>query len=75
MLAAIGFATWSLADATAADVVTKFQETDETFANPGQGWMTTRRMPDGPGRFPYSVAYFRLNWEDIEPIEGQHNGN
>ena len=54
-------------------MVTKFQETDETFANPGQGWMTTRRLPDGPGRFPYSVAYFRLNWEDIEPAEGQYN--
>jgi hypothetical protein len=61
MLAAIGFATSSLADATAADLVTKFRETDETFANPGQGWMTTRRMLDGPGRFSYSVAYFRLN--------------
>jgi hypothetical protein len=57
--------------ALAADVVTKFQETDDTFTNPGQGWMTTRRLPDGPGRFPYSVAYFRLNWEDLEPAEGQ----
>ena len=59
-------------NATAADVVSKFRETDETFANPGQGWMTTRRLPDGPGRFPYSVAYFRLNWEYIEPVEGQY---
>lgn len=63
---------WRPTNATAADVVTKFRETDETFANPGQGWMTTRRLPDGPGRFPYSVAYFRLNWEDIEPAEGQY---
>ena len=35
--------------------------------------MTMRRLPDGPGRFPYSVAYFRLNWEEIEPAEGQYN--
>ena len=59
--------------ATAAEVVKTFRETDETFANPGQGWMTMRRLPDGPGRFPYSVAYFRLNWEELEPIEGQYN--
>ena len=59
--------------APAADVVTTFRETNEPFANPGQGWMTMRRLPDGPGRFPYSVAYFRLNWEDVEPAEGQYN--
>ena len=73
LLAAISSVTWSWANATAADVVKVFQETEETFANPGQGWMTMRRLPDGPGRFPYSVAYFRLNWEEIEPAEGQHN--
>jgi hypothetical protein len=60
------------ATASAAEVVRTFQETDESFANPGQGWMTTRRMPDGPGRFPYSVAYFRMNWEELEPDEGQY---
>jgi hypothetical protein len=58
--------------ARAAELVTRFRETDETFANPGQGWMTTRRMPDGLGRFPYSVAYFRLNWEDVEPAENEY---
>lgn len=58
--------------ARATEVVTRFRETDETFSNPGQGWMTTRRMPDGPGRFPYSVAYFRLNWEDLEPAENEY---
>ena len=73
VLAAIGFAVWTSTKATAADVVISFRETDEMFANPGQGWMTTRRMPDGGGRFPYSVAYFRLNWEEIEPAEGQYN--
>jgi len=73
LIATMCFTASSPTHATAADVVTKFRETDETFANPGQGWMTTRRLPDGPGRFPYSVAYFRLNWEDIEPAEGQYN--
>jgi hypothetical protein len=69
----IALATWSGVDATGADVVKTFRETEESFANPGQGWMTMRRLPDGPGRFPYSVAYFRLNWEDLEPTEGQCN--
>lgn len=73
LIATLCSTAWSPTNAAAADVVRRFQETDETFANPGQGWMTTRRMPDGPGRFPYSVAYFRLNWEDIEPAEGQYN--
>ena len=73
LFAAISSVTWSWTNATAADVVKVFQETEERFANPGQGWMTTRRLPDGPGRFPYSVAYFRLNWEEIEPAEGQYN--
>jgi len=72
LIATICSTAWRPTNATAADVVSKFRETDETFANPGQGWMTTRRLPDGPGRFPYSVAYFRLNWEDMEPAEGQY---
>jgi hypothetical protein len=73
LLAAISSVTWSWPNATGADVVKTFQETEESFANPGQGWMTMRRLPNGPGRFPYSVAYFRLNWEDLEPTEGQYN--
>jgi hypothetical protein len=56
----------------AAEAIVRFQQTDESFANPGQGWLTTRRMPDGAGRFPYSVAYFRMNWEELEPAEGQY---
>jgi hypothetical protein len=73
LLAILTSAAWNPAYATATDVVTTFRETDETFANPGQGWMTMRRLPDVPGRFPYSVAYFRLNWEELEPVEGQYN--
>ena len=53
-------------------IVKVFQETEESFPNPGQGWMTMRRLPNGPGRFPYSVAYFRLNWADLEPTEGEY---
>ena len=48
-----------------------FNETDEAFANPGQGWMTTERVPRGEGRFPYSLAYFRLSWDEVEPAQGQ----
>lgn len=58
-------------DAFAQRVTKQFNQTQETFSNPGQGWMVTQRMPGGEGRFPYSVAYFRLNWEEIEPAEGQ----
>lgn len=54
-------------------VVKRFRETDEMFVNPGQGWMTMQRMPHGDGRFPYSVAYFRLNWDELEPAEGQYD--
>jgi len=59
--------------AWATQVVKEFRETQDTFANPGQGWMTTQRLPGSPGRFPCSVAYFRLNWEDLEPAQGQYN--
>ena len=73
LIATMCSTAWRPTNATATEVVTNFRETDETFANPGQGWMTMRRLPDGPGRFPYSVAYFRLNWEELEPVEGQYN--
>ena len=67
-----GFAEESLKPG-AESVVKQFNETAETFANPGQGWMTMQRMPHGDGRFPYSVAYFRLNWDELEPAEGQYD--
>ncbi|MCR4415300.1 MAG: beta-galactosidase, partial [Thermoguttaceae bacterium] len=59
--------------APAEQIVKRFRETEEDFANPGRGWMTTRYLPDDKStdRFPYSVAYFRLNWGDIEPAEGR----
>ena len=55
----------------AEQVIKHFNETDETFANPGQGWMVTQRLPRGEGRFPYCVAYFRLSWDELEPAQGQ----
>jgi len=48
-----------------------FAETEALFANPGKGWMAFARMPWREPRFPCSVAYFRLNWADLEPEEGR----
>ncbi len=72
VLASLAFAEDS-PKSNAQQVVKRFRETDEMFANPGQGWMTMQRMPYGNGRFPYSVAYFRLNWDELEPAEGQYD--
>ncbi|NQT16206.1 MAG: DUF4832 domain-containing protein [Planctomycetes bacterium] len=52
-------------------VTVQFSETDDLFANPGKGWMTSQRMPRRETRLPCSVAYFRLNWGDVEPAEGE----
>jgi len=51
-------------------VTVEFSETDQLVANPGKGWMTSQRLPGRTPRLPCSVAYFRLNWGDIEPVEG-----
>jgi len=53
------------------EVRARFTETDDTSANPGKGWMTSQRLPRRTPRLPCSVAYFRLNWGDIEPVEGK----
>lgn len=47
-------------------VTIRFQATDELLSNPGQGWMSTQRLPS-------TVRYLRLNWIDLEPAEGQYN--
>ncbi len=52
-------------------VTVRFSETEELLANPGKGWMTSQRLPRRRPRLPCSVAYFRLNWGDIEPVEGK----
>jgi len=51
----------------------RFREVDTLFANPGQGWMSQQRNPNGRTRFPCSVAYIRFDWGDVEPQEGQCN--
>lgn len=51
----------------------EFREVDTLFANPGQGWMSQARRPPEHPRFPYSVAYLRFNWADVEPEEGRYN--
>ena len=53
--------------------VVRFHEVDTLFANPGQGWMSQRRNSNGGTRFPCSVVYFRFDWADAEPQEGQYN--
>ena len=51
----------------------RFREVDTLFANPGQGWMSQQRSPNGATRFPCSVVYIRFDWVDVEPQEGQYN--
>jgi hypothetical protein len=50
-----------------------FREVDALLANPGQGWMSQARSPTADPRFPYSVAYIRFDWADIEPEPGKYN--
>jgi hypothetical protein len=46
-------------------VSVQFKDTDSIFANPGQGWMSSR--------FPSSIKYVRLNWADVEPEKGKYD--
>lgn len=62
------FAAATAALAAGPSVTVRFRETQETFRNPGKGWMTGGRAEP---RFPASVTYFRLNWDLLEPAEGQ----
>ena len=52
--------------AIAEPVTVRFAPTDELLANPGQGWMSTQRLP-------CTVRYLRLNWMDLEPAEGKYD--
>ena len=75
LLAALAAAACGSPGAAQADVPVRrtFSEIDDLFPNPGQGWMAFGRMPGKEPRFPCAVAYFRLNWEELEPEEGKHN--
>ena len=39
----------------------RFREVDTLFANPGQGWLSQQRNPNGGMRFPCSVVYIRFD--------------
>lgn len=53
-------------------VTVRFTETESLHVNPGKGWMVHQRLPSQQPRLPCSVAYFRLNWEELEPVEGDY---
>jgi hypothetical protein len=53
--------------------IVQFREIDSLFANPGQGFMTMRRRPEGEMRFPYTVVYRSFTWADAEPERGEIN--
>jgi hypothetical protein len=42
-----------------------FHEADSVFANPGQGWMSSR--------FPSTIKYVRLGWAEFEPVRGKYD--
>jgi hypothetical protein len=46
-------------------VKVQFNETDSLYANPGQGWMSTR--------FPSTIKYIRVGWADLEPERGKYD--
>jgi hypothetical protein len=46
-------------------MIARFRETDSVFANPGQGWMSSR--------FPSTIKYIRLGWADFEPAPGKYD--
>lgn len=43
----------------------QFKESDSIFANPGQGWMSSR--------FPSKIKYIRIDWAVLEPERGKYN--
>ncbi len=43
----------------------EFSESDSVFANPGQGWMSSR--------LPGSIKYIRIGWAELEPEKGKYN--
>jgi hypothetical protein len=70
LLLALGSAPAQQAGLETADPLQHihFHETDAIFANPGIGWMVD---PYEKPRFPGSIVYLRLDWNVLEPAEGQ----
>jgi len=46
-------------------VSARFHETGSVYANPGQGWMSSR--------LPSTIKYIRLGWADFEPEHGKYD--
>jgi hypothetical protein len=44
----------------------RLNETDQPLANPGKGWLRSKRMPS-------TVDYFRICWKEVEPADGQYD--
>jgi hypothetical protein len=44
----------------------RLNETDQPLANPGKGWLRSKRMPS-------TVDYIRICWKDVEPADGQYD--
>ncbi|HOW66505.1 MAG TPA: DUF4832 domain-containing protein [Candidatus Paceibacterota bacterium] len=68
----LAFSSTAFAAETAI-VQRQFREVDTLLANPGQGWMSQQRRPQGEPRLPYAVVYIRFNWAEAEPQEGHYN--
>jgi hypothetical protein len=50
------------------------REIDELLPNPGMGWQTFHKFADEDPALdglPSTSAYFRLYWNEIEPVEGE----
>jgi hypothetical protein len=50
-----------------------FHEIDTLLSNPGKGWMLFQPFPGSAGRFPTSVAYWRFDWNDLQPAPTTYN--
>ncbi len=57
---------WPVFAAEPAVTTVRFEPTDELLANPGQGWLSTQRLP-------CTVRYLRVEWKDLEPAEGKQD--
>ena len=72
-LAALAAGKGTRAMAEAERVTVRFAEAGAALANPHKGWMTFQRLPRREPRFPCTVAYFRLNWAEVEPEDGRRD--
>jgi hypothetical protein len=50
-----------------------YHEIDTLLSNPGKGWMSSQILPRSVPRFPASVAYWRFEWNDLQPGATSYN--